>query len=188
MYKRILAAVIIIIVAFAYVQWGMDYIYAYAWEKTAPDRQSLVNDVTNMKRIVNQPVTVDQSLVQQAAELQAKIEKEAALFPVSENVDITTIVDTLLHLAQDSNIAIIPLRNGEWSKASQPNYQKYPIQLIIAGDTNDIMSFVDKVEDTMLHSIKIDSLDLGGDAITAGPSFNGTNAVEGYITVSIYGR
>jgi hypothetical protein len=28
-FKRILAATIIILIAVAYVQWGMDYIYAY---------------------------------------------------------------------------------------------------------------------------------------------------------------
>jgi hypothetical protein len=188
MYKRILAAVIIIIIAFAYVQWGMDYIYAYEWDKTAPDRQSLVNDVTNLRKVVNKPVTIDQSLVQKAVELQAKVEKEAALFPASENVDITAVVNNLLHLAQDAGIVIIPLRNGEWSKAKEPAYQEYLIQLIITGDADDIMSFVDKVEDTMLYSIKIDSLDMGGDAITSGPSFNGTNAVKGYVTVAIYAR
>ena len=188
MYKRILAAVIIIIIAFAYVQWGMDYIYAYEWDKTAPDRQSLVTDVANMKKIVSKPVTVDEKLAAQAADLQLQVEKETALFPVSENVDITAVVNDLLHIAQATGIVIIPLRNGEWSVAREPDYQMYQIQLLISGSADNIITFVDKVEDTMLYSIKIDSLDMSWKSVGAASSDNGTAPLDGYITVAIYGR
>jgi Tfp pilus assembly protein PilO len=185
-FKRILAATIIILIAVAYVQWGMDYIYAYEWDKTAPDRQSLVNDVANMKKIVSKPVTVDETLVQKAAALQAQVKSETELFPAS--VDITGVVDQLLHLAKDTGIGIIPLRNGEWTDSREDGYQEYQIQLLITGDIDDIVSFVNKVEGTMLNSLRIDSLDMSGDSILPAATDNGTGAVDGNITITVYAR
>jgi len=185
-YKRILAAAIIILIAFAYVQWGMDYIYAYEWDKTAPDRQSLVNDVANMKKIVSKPVTVDETLVLKAAELQAQVDSERELFPAS--VDITDVIDQLLHLAEDTGIGIIPLRNGEWTDAREDGYQEYQTQLIITGDIDDIVSFVNKVEGTMLHSVKVERMEMSGDSIGPVVSVNGTGAVDGNITITVYAR
>jgi Tfp pilus assembly protein PilO len=185
-YKRILAAVIIILIAFMYVQWGMDYIYAYEWDKTSPDRQSLVNDVANMKKIISKPVTIDETLVQKAADLQAQVDRETELIPAS--VDITDVIDQLLHLAKDTGISIIPLRDGEWTDAREDGYQQYQIQLIITGDIDDIVSFVNKVEGTMLNSLRIDSLDVRGDSILPVASANGTGTVDGNIIITVYAR
>ncbi len=186
MFKRILAAAIIILIAFVYVEWGMDYIYAYEWDKTAPDRQSLVTDVTNMRKVVNKPVTVDETLAQKAVELQMQVDKETALFPAT--VDITGVVNDLLVLARDSGIVIIPLRNGEWSNTPENAYQMYQTQLIVSGDIDHILSFIDKVEGTMLYSIKVDSLDVTGKSIGSAASDNGSGNVEGYITITVYAR
>lgn len=188
MYKRILAAAIIIIIAFAYVQWGMDYIYAYEWDKTAPDRLSLVTDVTNLKKITNKTVTVDETLAQKLVDLQGQVDKETELFPAMDTVDITAAVDDLLHLAQDTGIGIIPLRNGDWSNSYEPGYQMYQIQLLISGDVDDIMNFVDKVEDTMLYSVTIGDLEMRGKSIGSAASDNGTGDVDGYITITVYAR
>ena len=201
MYKRILAAAIIILIAFVYVQWGMDYIYAYEWGKTAPDRESLVNEIENTKKIVNQPVNFDPTLSQKLVELQGQVGLEKEKFPA--DIYITDVVDELLHLAQDAGIQIIPLRNGEWSKASEKGYEKYQIQLIVAGDIDDITGFVDQVESRMLYSINVESLEMSGDSIgiegAAAVADNTTvedtgddtivpGAAEGYVTVTVYRR
>jgi Tfp pilus assembly protein PilO len=200
MYKRIFAAAIIILVAFAYVQWGMDYIYAYEWGKTAPDRETLVNEIANTRKIVNQPFTLDPALSQKVAELQAQVDREKALFPA--DVYITDVVDELLHLAHDAGIAIIPLRNGDWTKASLKGYEKYQIQIIVAGDIDDITGFVDRVEDTMLYSVNVVDLEIGGESMAPGVVAVAENiteegageitvvpgAVEGSVTVTVYKR
>ena len=103
-------------------------------------------------------------------------------------MDITAVVDDLLHIAQATGIVIIPLRNGEWSNAREQGYQMYQIQLLISSNVDDVARFVDKVEATMLYSIKIDSLDMTGKSIGAAASVNGTGAVDGYITVAVYAR
>jgi Tfp pilus assembly protein PilO len=200
MYKRILAAAIIILIAFAYVQWGMDYIYAYEWGKTAPDRESLVNEIENTKKIVNQPVNSDPTLSQKLVELQGQVNLEKEKFPA--DIYVTDVVDELLHLAQDAGIGIIPLRNGDWSKAKEKGYEQYEIQLIVAGDIDDITGFVDQVESRMLYSINVESLEMSGESIVANAAAVADNttvpdtgddivvpgAVEGYVTVTVYRR
>jgi len=201
MYKRILAAAIIILIAFAYVQWGMDYIYGYEWGKTAPDRESLVQEIANTKKIVNQPFTLDATLSQKLTQLQGQINLEKEKFPA--DIYVTDVVDSLLHLAQDNGIMIIPLRNGDWTKASEKGYEKYQIQLMIAGDIDDITSFVNQVESRMLYSINIENLEMNGESLApGGVAAVGDNvteadtgdetvvpgAVEGNITVTVYRR
>ncbi len=186
MYKRLLAAVIIILIAFAYVQWGMDYIYAYEWEKTAPDRESLLSELENTQKILSLPFTFDGTLTQQLAELETQVELEKDKFP--EDVYITGTVDELLHLAEDAGIGIIPLHNGEWSKTQEKDYEVHLIQLLITGDIDDVIGFVDEVEGKMLQSIKVENLELRGDAIGPGEGALGIDAVEGYVTVAIYKR
>jgi Tfp pilus assembly protein PilO len=186
MYKRILAAAIIILIAFAYVQWGMDYIYAYEWDKTAPDRASLVNDIANTRKIIGQPVDFDETLTQKLADLQDRVARETEKFP--QSVDITDVVNSLLQLAQDTGIEIIPLRNGDWSKSREQGYAVYQIQLIVAGDIDDIVTFVDNVEDNMLYSINIEALDVKGESIGSAGGTAGANAVEGFITITVYKR
>jgi Tfp pilus assembly protein PilO len=183
MYKRILAAAIIIIIAFVYVQWGMDYIYAYEWDKTAPDREALTNDIQNTQKILNQPLTIDATLAQQLVDLQAQVAEETEKFP--DEVDITGVVDDLLHLAQVAGIDIIPLQNGDWSASREQAYAGYHIQLLITGNIDNIVSFVNQVEDTMLNSINIESMELKGDEIGPGGT---DDPVQGYITVTVYKR
>jgi Tfp pilus assembly protein PilO len=185
--KRIVAAAIIILIAFAFVQWGMDAIYAYEWEKTAPERTSLVTDIQNTRKIINQPVVIDKDLSQKLTELNTQIERETVKFP--DSVSITDEVDDLLHLAQDTGIQIIPLRNGEWVQAREPGYMTYQIQLLVVGNIDDVVSFVDQVESTMLYSINIENMEMkwtgtGQEDETALE----TDTVEGYITVTVYKR
>jgi Tfp pilus assembly protein PilO len=186
MYKRIVAAAIIILIAFVYVQWGMDYIYAYEWEKTAPDRESLVNEIENIKKIVTRPFTFDDTLAQRLAELESQIETEKEKFP--EDIYITDVVDELLHLAEDTGIGIIPLRNGEWTKAREKNYEKYQIQLLLTGDIDDIVEFVDQVEAKMLHSINVENLEVRGDSIGPAGGVLEAGSVEGYVTITVFKR
>jgi Tfp pilus assembly protein PilO len=186
MYKRILAAAIIILIAFAYVQWGMDYIYAYQWDKTAPDRESLANEIQNTRKIVDQPVTLDETLAQTLAELQDRVARETEKFP--QSVDVTDVVNNLLHLAQDNHIEIIPLRNGDWSKSREKGYEMYQMQLIVTGDIDDIVTFVDNIEGNMLYSINIEGLNIRGESIGPAGGTPEADAVEGNVTVTIFKR
>jgi Tfp pilus assembly protein PilO len=181
--KRIIAAAIIILIAFAYVQWGMDYIYAYEWDKSAEVRDSLANEIHNTRKIIDQPVVFDDSLSQKLADLQSQVAREKSKFP--ESVYITDVVNDLLHLAEDTGIHIIPLRNGDWSVAQQKGYEMYRIQLMVEGGIDSIMNFVDQVESNMLYSINIETLSIKGEAI--GPDDPAADAsVEGYITITVY--
>jgi Tfp pilus assembly protein PilO len=186
MYKRILAAAIIIIIAFAYVQWGMHYIYAYEWDKTAPGRDQLTTAIQNTRKIVEQPVNIDDGLSRRLIDLQNLVNLEQDKFPA--DVDITDVVDSLLHLAQDTGIEIVPLRNGEWTDAREKGYLMYQIQLLITGDADSVANFIDEVESKLLYSLNIDKMEMKGNSI--GPAGEGedTYAVDGYITVTIYRR
>ena len=187
MIKRIVTAAIIILIAFAFVQWGMDYIYAYEWEKTAPERALLVNDIQNTRKIINQPVVIDKELSQKLTELKAQIERETIKFP--DSVSITDEVDDLLHLAQDTGIQIIPLHNGEWFDAREKGYMTYQIQLIVEGKVDDVVSFVDQVERTMLYSINIETMEMKWiDPDEEDETAQETDTVEGYVTVTVYKR
>jgi Tfp pilus assembly protein PilO len=186
MYKRILAATIIILIAFAYVQWGMDYIYAYQWDKSAPDRASLVKEIENNRKVIDQPVSFDDTLAPRLAELQDQVARETEKFPAA--VDVTDVVDELLHLALDSDIDIIPLRNGEWSNALQEGYEMHQVQLIVAGDIDDILAFVDHVEANLLYSVKVENLTIKGESIGPAGGSAEEDAVEGHITVTVYKR
>jgi Tfp pilus assembly protein PilO len=187
LFKRILAATIIILIAFAYVQWGMDYIYAYEWDKTAPDRESLNNEIQNTVKIIGQPEVFDDGLSQKLADLKSQIDRERNKFP--DSVSITDVVNDLLYLAKDTGIQIIPLRNGDWSNAPEKGYQEYQIQLSVEGDIDAIVSFVNQAETTMLYSISIETMDVSWQA--ADPDTGDTvesDSVKGNITVTIYKR
>jgi Tfp pilus assembly protein PilO len=185
LFKRILAAAIIIFIAFAYVQWGMDYIYAYEWDKTAEVRDSLANQIQNTKKIIDQPVVFDESLTQKLGDLKSQIDLEKSKFPNS--VYITDVVNDLLHLAVDTGIEIIPLHNGDWANAPKKGYQMYQIQLLVQGDIDNILNFVDQVERTMLYSINIEDLSVKGKAIGPDDSTAAeSQSVQGYITVTVY--
>jgi Tfp pilus assembly protein PilO len=187
LYKRVLAAVIIILVAFAYVQWGMDYIYAYEWDKTAPVRESLANEIENTRKIIDKSVTVDENLAQKLSELNTQVDREKNKFP--DSVYVTDVVDQLLHLADDTGIQIIPLRNGEWAETRLPGYMRYQIQLLVNGDVDDIVSFVDQAERTLLYSINIEYVELKwGNTDQSDNATMEASAVQGYVTVTVMKR
>lgn len=183
MYKRIVVLVTIIALLGIYVFWGMDYIYALAWDKSAPERDTLVNELENTKKRLSKRIVVDENLPQEVEQARQELEAEMEKVPVT--VDIPGLIDEMLQLADEIGIEIIPLRTSSWSGIARAGYEGYQIQILVAGDASAITNYVDRLEASGPFSLITSDLQLQGEAIGR---IGQTWEVQGSLTVSIYRR
>lgn len=182
-YKKIGAAVAVVVLVGAFMYWGTGFIYDLTRGQSSEEREALITEIENNQKILESRTEIDYSLEQQVKDAEYELDLKLEEFP--EDVDIPELVNEMLKLADENSITIIPLRTTSWAAAPRSGYQVYRFQIQVNGNVDDILSFITDVENSNVSSAVTTSLQLSSESIgDAGQSW----AARSTLTVSVYRR
>jgi len=115
-------------------------------------------------------------------ELQAQLEYESTELP--DDIYIPGFIDTMLTIAEENAITIVPLRTTDWSSTSS-GFEEYQVQVLVAGEIDAIENFITTLENGDIGSVVTAGLQLNSDGI--GDKEEPSQA-EGALIVSMYRR
>ena len=182
MRNRIIIAGVIIVFLAAFIFWGTGFIYDVTWARSSNEREDLATQIENAKAALEKVPEIDSTLQYQLEELQSQLEYEMTVLPA--DIYIPGFIETMLTIADDNGITIVPLRTIDWSAASG-GYEKYQVQVLVTGDANNIAGFITTLENGDINSVVTTSLKLDGDDIG---DKDHPSAAQGTLTIAMYRR
>jgi hypothetical protein len=76
-------------------------------------------------------------------------------------MDGTSIIDTILKLAESCNVTVTPMNTNNWTLEGT-HYMVYTINIIIDGDYYHIEDFIDRLENSLYDNLAILDLAISG--------------------------
>ena len=92
-YKRIIAAVAVVVLVGAFMYWGTGLIYDLARGQSSEELEALISEIENNKKVLENRTAIDYSLEQQVKDTEYELELELEEFP--EDVDIPELVNEM---------------------------------------------------------------------------------------------
>ncbi len=182
MRKRLIIAGVIVICIAAFIYWGTGFIYDVARARSADEREVLAAQIEKTQKELENRPQIDDTLQYQLEELQAQLEYESTELP--DDIYIPGFIDTMLTIAEENAITIVPLRTTDWSSTSS-GFEEYQVQVLVAGEIDAIENFITTLENGDIGSVVTAGLQLNGDGI--GDKEEPSQA-EGALIVSMYRR
>ena len=143
---------LIIILLGAYYLFGTDSM------KQRHEHETLTSQINDTTRILAQMPPLPQDLEQQLTSAQASLIAEQSTFPTKMNS--TQIINTILKLADECRVKAIPLVTQPWSMVDigEHEYQVFRLNLAVAGDFSQFVSFIRKLENGEFKTLIIEDL------------------------------
>ncbi len=149
---KLLIALLIIVLLVVYYLFGTDYMKQ---RKEHEVLNSQITEVTEaLREIPKPPDDVEKRL--EAA--QASLAAEQSAFP--SQLNSTQVVNTILKLADDSEVKAVPLVTHPWSmeKVGEHDYYALRLNLAVEGSFSQLVSFVSKLEDGEFKTLIVEDL------------------------------
>ena len=152
MKKKLLIAILIIILLGVYYFLGTDY------AKQRQQNAELTSQITKITQTLAQMPEPPQDMEQQLAATQASLTAEQSAFPGKMNS--TNIVNIILKLADDHEVKAVPMVTQPWSIEVVGGHDYYVFRLNVAATANfsQLVSFVSKLENGELETLTIEDL------------------------------
>lgn len=178
--------VIVLILALltAYIFFGTDYMKRREEHRVLADQIAQVSETIV---VVPQPA---QDLEERLAAAKENLATEQSKFP--DSVSSTEIIDTILKLADESEVKAIPLVTEPWStkKIGEHEYRVFRLHLRVEGSFLQLVYFVNQLESGELEALVVEDLSVTRDneqAAEHGIS-EGTVAITASLNLAIYAR
>jgi len=157
--KRITIATITILVLFAFLRWGTDYIQARVLNSANQEKAVLIKEINTANKSIARIPKQDGQLTLRLTQLEKVLAEESRAIPAS--MDSTLVINSILELAKSCSVTVTPLQTNDWSKKGE-HYQVYTLQIQVEGSYELIAAFIDRLENELFENLIITSLDISG--------------------------
>ena len=184
MRSKLLITILIIVLLVVYYLLGMDYM------KQRQENDALTSLITDITQILREMPELPQDLEQRLTAAQASLAAEQSAFLISMNS--TEVVDTILKLADGSDVKAIPLATQPWStqKVGEHSYDVFRLNVAVEGSFSQLLTFVAKLENGEFKTLIVEDLSVTGVAEQSGEETvsGGTMPVVASLNLAIYAQ
>lgn len=184
MRSKLLITILIIVLLVVYYLLGTGYM------KQRQENDALTSLITDITQILGGMPELPQDLEQRLTAVQASLIAEQGAFLV--RMSSTEVVDTILKLADDSDVKAIPLVTQPWStqKVGDHSYDVFRLDVAVEGSFSQLLTFVAKLENGEFKTLLVEDLSVTGVAEQSeGETVSwGTMPVVASLNLAIYAR
>lgn len=162
MRSKLLITLLIILLIVVYAYFGMGYL------TQNKEHGELISQIDDVSQILSQIPRVPDDLEQRLKVAQASLTAEQAASPA--RISSTLIIDTVLKLADESDVKATPLITQPWSvqNTTERGYTVFRLDIIVNGSYSQLKSFLRKLENRRLMTLIIEDLSINLDSLPAG--------------------
>ncbi len=152
MRSKLLITILIIVLLAVYSLFGMDYM------KQHQEQETLTSQITEVNEALREIPELPQDLEQRLAAAQASLAAEQSEFP--GKINSTEVINTILELAEDSEVKAIPLVTEPWSadKVGEHDYYVFRLNVTVEGRFSQLVTFVSKLENGELKTLIVEDM------------------------------
>ncbi len=149
---KLLITLLIIILLVVYYLFGMDYM------KQRKQHEALTSQITDVSQTLTQIPGPPHDLEQRLAVAHASLDTVKSAFPSKMNS--TQIINTILRLADDTEVRAIPLITQPWSieEVGEHGYYVFRLNVAVQGSFSQVVSFLGKLENGELKTLIVEDL------------------------------
>jgi len=149
---KLIITLLVIILFVSGIYFGMSYLREQGKHKV------LYSQITDITQTLEQIPESPQGMEQRLAAAQAGLFAVQNDFP--GKVNSTHIINTILKLAENSNIRIIPVKTQPWSieTVREHSYHVFRLDIAVEGSFPRLMTFVSQLEDGEFQTLILEDL------------------------------
>ncbi|MBN1191520.1 MAG: hypothetical protein JXA46_17320 [Dehalococcoidales bacterium] len=138
---KLLYVILVLCLVLGIVYLLSDYLRAEGGKNILIDQ--IDNTTQSLSLMEGPPENLQELLEQARADNQS-----ARLFVSGDSLDVTQVINSLLNTAAERNLKVNPVSTEQWLKRNIGNgtYDMLPLELIVAGDQDDFVSFLSDLE------------------------------------------
>lgn len=157
--NRIVITAVIIALLASFFLWGVEFIEDIYKNSANPQRDTLTMEIDAVNLSITQIPESEEGLDIKLAELEEELTQEKQIIP--DSMDGTSIVDTILKLAESCDVTVTPMNTNNWSSEGT-HYMLYTINIILEGKYHNVEDFIDRLENSLYDNLAILDLAISG--------------------------
>jgi len=136
------------------------YLLGMGYVKERREQEALTSQITEVTQVLAQTPEPPQDMEQQLEAAKARLSAAERSFPIG--VNSTQVIDTILKLAENSQVSAIPLVTRPWTMENVGGHDCYVFRLniVVKGDFSQLLTYLNKLEKGDYKTLIVEDLSL----------------------------